>query len=92
MADLLPCPFCGSAPELIEAPTGVEDTWLVRCTGPHCQCKTLNHYGRDQSVFIWNKRIIPHVQRGRKSPSFDGTMAIRNAVEINGVLVGRDFT
>lgn len=64
MTDLLPCPFCGSQPELIEADTGARDVWLVRCTG--CQCKTVNYYGKAEPQFIWNKRIIPHVRRADK--------------------------
>jgi hypothetical protein len=61
--DLLPCPFCGAAPELIEADTGAIDVWLVRCTD--CQCKTVNYYGKAQPIFVWNKRINPLVRRER---------------------------
>jgi hypothetical protein len=72
MVDLLPCPFCGSAPELIPFKRD-NNTWLVRCTGPECQCKTVNYYGKSHPVFVWNKRIIPHVQREAGSGAVVGS-------------------
>ena len=64
MTKLLPCPFCGGKPEMIDARTGSQDVWLVRCTEVDCQCKTVNTYG-DRCALIWNNRLLGPGQAAR---------------------------
>jgi hypothetical protein len=56
--ELLPCPFCGLQPDLIQAHNDAA-WWIVSC--PHQDCEvgpTIEREGKGVAVAAWNKRPV----------------------------------
>jgi hypothetical protein len=55
-ATLLPCPFCGHAPELFESIIG-DGCYIVTCGNGRCLTKpSLDRAGKENAVSAWNTR------------------------------------
>lgn len=56
MAELKPCPFCGSLPEIISRRPFVNKTkwYWVQCQ--RCKAETADRFNIDDAVSVWNKR------------------------------------
>lgn len=52
--NLLPCPFCGAAPELIRI-SKAPDRYYCEC--PHCGIQQGYSYDYEDAVDKWNERI-----------------------------------
>lgn len=50
----LPCPFCGSKPEVKHYE--YIGQWRIVCNGCEMMPMTGQHYSRDEVVRVWNKR------------------------------------
>lgn len=65
--ELLPCPFCGSAAQIIGNDFCASMCYYVTCTGPDCYCSVGEEYDRcampdhvfvseDLAASAWNRR------------------------------------
>jgi hypothetical protein len=62
---LLPCPFCGEAPEIVTSGTGIV---TVYCTSPICYISpNVSGYHIDEAAILWNRR--QPVESGQREPS-----------------------
>jgi hypothetical protein len=61
---LLPCPFCGEAPEIVTSGTGIV---TVYCTSPICYISpNVSGYHIDEAAILWNRR--QPVESGQREP------------------------
>lgn len=61
MAELKPCPFCGSTPVLVDfKPYGEKcaSMYKVECTNENCMCKpdTYEYLLEEKAIDAWNRR------------------------------------
>lgn len=59
--ELLPCPFCGCAPIIVEYggnnANSTRDDWYITCTNPNCVADGGNVYsGKETAINAWNTR------------------------------------
>lgn len=56
MSELLPCPFCGKRPHLIEPDYG-DFNWIVSCL--HCVAIDMQDISKEGVIEKWNRRHYP---------------------------------
>ena len=56
MSELLPCPFCGKRPHLIEPDDG-DFNWIVSCL--HCVAIDMQDISKEGVIEKWNRRHYP---------------------------------
>ena len=57
MAELKPCPFCGSVAVLDKFDNGECDMYQVVCSNPKCEAETISSNKPEEVITIWNRRI-----------------------------------
>ncbi|MDH0495743.1 Lar family restriction alleviation protein [Comamonas aquatica] len=53
-AELLPCPFCGTAAKAVNSYE--DDDWRIECWNDECSCHGKRCQNRSDAVFEWNRR------------------------------------
>jgi hypothetical protein len=56
MVKLLPCPFCGGAPESF--PSGDDTGTMIECMTPGCVNPHVSYYGDGVAAKVWNRRLV----------------------------------
>lgn len=65
MADLKPCPFCGSAARVWGSEKPLDPAWkLCVCDCPRCGAKGSYHGSHAEAIAAWNRRAEPATHTG----------------------------
>lgn len=53
---ILPCPFCGSEPEVMGSGDGQKGL-MIHCIGKGCPNPSVSYYDHDAARAVWNRRL-----------------------------------
>lgn len=72
--ELLPCPFCGSAAEIVEAEEAGPQAYVVQCTAPLCAVSSKVIFALKEDVTellieAWNRRPSSEAGKGEALPT-----------------------
>ncbi|MGL4684191.1 MAG: Lar family restriction alleviation protein [Hafnia alvei] len=60
-SELMPCPFCGSTPQLMEPNEPMFfGGYVVACQQPSCQAQGRFSGQKDKAIAAWNRRVSQH--------------------------------
>lgn len=59
VAEVLPCPFCGSAAHVDYDRMGLATYGRVRCVAMDCRADVYSQEGKDAAIAMWNRRAAP---------------------------------
>jgi Restriction alleviation protein Lar len=65
VARVLPCPFCGLAPEVFRSGDGTG--LMIHCITERCPNPSTSYYGDEAALAVWNQR------GGKNRPQFKQT-------------------
>lgn len=54
---ILPCPFCGNAPEVMGSGEGQRGL-MIHCIGEDCPNPSVSYYDHTHAIRVWNRRHL----------------------------------